>query len=95
MNEYTFKDYVKEKTDRVKNWWNENGKVVKAGVICGTVGLCYGFFKGITTTAGMIVAASNYRNDNETDNMKNFAYNENTVDDPEMLELIEMEKENE
>ena len=45
---------MKENNHKVKEFWEKNKGAIKAGVICGTIGIFYGFAKGAVT--GMIVA---------------------------------------
>lgn len=68
---------------QVKDWWNENGRVIKAGIICGALGVAYGFIKGGLTVADMrLEYARTALNDDD------FEYTEENVDDPDLLELI-------
>ena len=76
---------------QAKEWWDDNKRVIKTGVVCSALGLAYGFIKGGLTVAGMrleyVEKKTNYNNDN-------FEYTEENVDDPELLELIRLENEN-
>lgn len=82
MNEKkTFKQAVKE-------WWDENGRVIKTGVVCGALGLAYGFIKGGLTVAGMRLEYAKTLPQGDDD----FEYTEENVDDPELLELIRSEE---
>lgn len=33
---------------QVKDWWNDNGNVIKTGFIFGVLGVAYGFVHGMT-----------------------------------------------
>ena len=82
MNE---KKTIKE---AAKEWWDDNKRVIKTGVVCTALGLAYGFIKGGLTVAGMrleYVEKKPYDNDS-------FEYTEENVDDPELLELIRSEE---
>ena len=71
----------------VKDWWNDNKRVIKTGGLCLLIGAFWGFVKGIdcqtNVNLGLIAKIPN-ANDDEDD----FVYDETTVDDPELLELI-------
>lgn len=75
---------------QAKEWWDENKRVIKTGLICGTFGLMYGFIKGGLTVAGMRLEYAKSLPDGDDD----FEYTEENVDDPELLELIRLENEN-
>lgn len=35
---------------QMKDWWQDNKRVIKAGITFGVLGVAYGFIKGVTTT---------------------------------------------
>lgn len=70
---------------QVKDWWDENGRVIKTGIICGALGVAYGFIKGGLTVADMRLEYVKRALDDEDGD---FVYTEENVDDPELLELI-------
>mgnify|MGYP006978490694 CR=1 FL=1 len=35
---------------QIKDWWNENKKVIKTGFIFGSIGVIYGFAHGVSAT---------------------------------------------
>lgn len=89
MNEKkTFKQEVNE-------WWQENKKAVKTGVICGLAGVAYGFIKGTLTVSNMLMRGDMYVvKPEEPDWDSDTTLTEENCDDYELLELIKMENEN-
>lgn len=85
MNEKkTFKQEVKE-------WWDDNKRVIKTGATCLLVGAFWGFVKGVGACTNSIISLSSklpYPNEADSD----FEYTEENVDDPELLELIRNEE---
>lgn len=76
----------------VKDWWNDNKRVIKAGGLCLLIGAFYGFVKGINageSSRMKLIDMIPSRNDEQD----TFVYDETTVDDPELLELIRLENE--
>lgn len=77
----------------IKDWWSENKRVVKVGGVCLLIGAFWGFVKGVAcqtnTHLSLLAKIPNANNDEDE-----FVYDETTVDDPELLELIRMEEEN-
>ena len=43
-------DEKKTFKQQVKDWWQENKRVVKTGITFGVIGIGYGFIKGMTAT---------------------------------------------
>ena len=77
----------------VKDWWDENGRVIKTGATCLAVGAFWGFGKGVGACTNSNISLSSklpYPDEAESD----FEYTEENVDDPELLELIRLENEN-
>ena len=68
---------------RIKDWWKDNKKTVKVGLVCGLVGIVYGFIKGVTTTVFNVTVTNSDSTEDD-----DFEYTEDNVDDPELLELI-------
>lgn len=92
---------MKEKTKRtwkeeLKDTWDYCAPYLKVGATCLLVGAFWGFVKGVECQTDVVLGLSakipNYRDENETED--SFVYDETTVDDPELLELIRMENEN-
>ena len=78
-----------------KDWWNENKKVVKTGGLCLLIGAFYGFAKGVdsgTKFTGKLIDRIPHQSDDDDENS---VYDETNVDDPELLELIRLENEEE
>lgn len=76
----------------VKDWWNDNKKVIKVGGVCLLVGAFWGFVKGINCQTNVHLNLID-KIPNVGDDDDDFVYDETTVDDPELLELIRMENE--
>lgn len=74
---------MKEKKQKLREWWAENKTVIKTAVTCLSIGVLYGFIKGSSVTADLFLKAQNSESTDE-----NFVYDETTVDDPDLLELI-------
>ena len=71
----------------VKDWWKENKKVIKTGGLCLLIGAFWGFVKGVSCQTNVNLGLiAKIPNANESDD--DFVYDETTVDDPELLELI-------
>lgn len=68
----------------VKDWWDENGRVIKASIKWGLIGLAVGFIKGGLTVANMRLDSAETEDTADDD----FVYDESNVDDPELLEMI-------
>ena len=79
--------------DRVKDWWKDNKDVIKTGVVCGLIGVGYGFIKGLSASDKMWMDHGFTRAEDESEPSSDFEYNESNVDDPELLELIRSEGE--
>ena len=75
------KNTIKE---TVKEWWDENGRVIKASIKWGLIGLAVGFIKGGLTVANMRLEDAGATDPADDD----FVYDESNVDDPELLEMI-------
>ena len=76
----------------IKDWWVENRKVIKTGIICGLAGLGYGFIKGVvgTNKSWLNGLAETW----ETLNTPcDDGLTKENCDDPEFLELVHMENE--
>ena len=37
----------------LKDWWDDNKRAIKAGVVCGFIGIVYGLIKGFETNNEM------------------------------------------
>lgn len=76
----------------IKDWWVEHRKEVKTGLICGLVGLGYGFIKGMSASDKLwINGLSNAIKEGSSGD--NDGLTEENCDDPEFLELVRMENE--
>lgn len=75
----------------LKDWWDDNKRAIKAGVVCGFIGIVYGLIKGFETNNDMWLRHG--FTPAQADDEDDFVYDETTVDDPELLELIRLEEE--
>lgn len=79
----------------VKDWWRDNKRVIKAGVICISVGCMYGFIKGMAAADGAWLKHGFKMPDNDLPDPDDlYGLTEATCDDPELLELVNWEIEN-
>lgn len=73
----------------IKDWWQENKRVIKTGVACGLAGLAYGFIKGSLTVADMVLRGDMYvQKADPVDWDADTGLTEENCDDPELLELV-------
>jgi TctA family transporter len=79
---------VKEFKTKVKNWWNDNKKLVGVGFAGALLGVTYGFVKGVNAVATTVVLPTSLINERSNDENEEFVYDETNVDDPELLEMI-------
>lgn len=88
---------MKEKRNfkqEIKDWWNEHKKAIKTGVVCGLVGIGYGFIKGLTTSNEMWLRNGFTKAEAEPEEpCDELELDETNCDDPELLELIRLENE--
>lgn len=87
---------MKEKRNfkqEIKDWWNENKRVIKTGATCLLIGLGYGFIKGLSTSDEMWMKHGFTRAEAE-EPCDEFGLTESNCDDPEYLELVRLENEN-
>lgn len=75
---------MRRKKHKLKEWWAENKTVIKTAVTCLSIGALYGFIKGSSVTADAFLKPQNSESTDE-----DFVYDETTVDDPDLLELID------
>ena len=89
-------DEKKTFKQEVKEWWDENGRVIKTGLVCGFIGFSYGFIKATMTLSDMMLKGdiSVVRPESPDYDSDDFEYTEDNVDDPQLLELIRIENEN-
>lgn len=82
--------------EEVKEWWHDNKKVVKAGVVCGLAGLAYGFIKGMNSMNELWFKHG--FEPAKADPVEPYPYDDlessDDCDDPELIELINLETEN-
>ena len=80
----------------IKDWWNENESSIKAGFAFGMIGAFAGFAAGMSATDRLWLehttfdGISDVSNDESNDD---FVMDESNCDDPELLELIRLENE--
>ena len=85
------KNFKKE----IKDWWQDNKRVVKASVVCGFIGIMYGFAKGLSTNEKMWLENGFERAVDDSDlPCDEFGLTEEECDDPEFLEIVKFENEN-
>lgn len=88
-------DEKKTLNQEIKEWWQENKKAIKAGVVCGLAGIAYGFIKGTLTVSNMLINGDiSIMRPEKTDWDTDMTLTEENCDDPELLELVNLEKEN-
>lgn len=78
----------------IKEWWQENKKVVKTGIVCGLAGIAYGFIKGTLTVSNMLINGDISVVRPEKPDYDSDELTEENCDDPELLELVKSENEN-
>lgn len=79
-----------------KDWWNENKSSITSGFAIGVLGAFAGYAAGMTATDRLwlehtMLEGNTYASDNESDD--GFVMDESNCDDPELLELIRLENE--
>ena len=80
---------------QIKDWWNDNKRVIKAGIAFGALGVAYGFIKGAGATDRLWLEHGFERAvDDSEDSSDNFGLTEENCDDPELLEIVKSENEN-
>lgn len=75
----------------IKDWWNENKRVIKTGIVCLGIGFTYGFIKACDTMTHMRGSAMQIDYEGPCDEL---GLTESNCDDPELLELVNYEIEN-
>lgn len=80
----------------LKNWWQDNKRVIKAGITFGVLGVAYGFINGVTSTNKMwfdhgFGIVEDYAGDPDDEDA---GLTEENCDDPELLEIVNSEHEN-
>lgn len=80
---------------QIKDFWNENKRVIKVGITFGALGFIYGFTKGMTAEEKLWLDHGFERAiDNSEMPSDEFGLTEANCDDPEYLELVRFENEN-
>ena len=79
--------------EELKDTWAYCKPYIKTGVTCLFVGAFWGFVKGIDCQTNVYLGLL-AKIPNASDDEEDFVYDETTVDDPELLELIRLENEN-
>ena len=82
--------------EEIKDTWTYCRPYIKTALACLCVGWMYGFIKGMDTNneQWLKYGFERARDESEENERDDFVYDETTVDDPELLELIRMENEN-
>lgn len=86
---------MKEKTfiQQLKDWWNDNKKVIKVGFTFGVLGVAYGFIKGAAVTDNMWLEHGFERALNESDTTSDkLEMADEDHDNPELLEVVKSEE---
>lgn len=90
-------DEKKTFKQELKDWWQDNKRVVKVAVTFGVIGIGYGFIKGMCVSNETWIEHS-YKQDYEDSGLPDgddgFKLTEVNCDDPEMLEIVKFENEN-
>lgn len=80
---------------QIKDFWNENKRVIKVGITFGALGFIYGFTKGMTAEEKLWLDHGFERAiDNSETPSDELGLTEENSDDPEYLELVRLENEN-
>lgn len=88
-------DEKKTFKQQVKDWWQENKRVIKVSITCGVIGIGYGFIKGMNAANDLWLRHGFERAvDDSDDSSDNFCLTEENCDDPELLEMIKTKIEN-
>lgn len=77
---------------QVKDWWQENKRVIKTGIAFGVLGVTYGFAKGLNTAnESWLRHGFELALDDSEDSNDNYGLTEENCDDPELLEIVRSE----
>ena len=80
---------------QIKDFWNENKRVIKVGITFGALGFIYGFTKGMTAEEKLWLDHGFERAiDNSEMPRDELGLTEENSNDPEYLELVRLENEN-
>ena len=83
-------DEKKTFKQQVKDWWQENKRVIKAGITCGLIGIGYGFIKGMTAANDLWLKHGFERAiDDSDDSSDGFKLTDKNCDDPDLLEMAD------
>ena len=86
-------DEKKTLNQEVKEWWQENKKAIKAGIVCGLAGIAYGFIKGTLTVSNMLINGDiTVMRPDKTDWDTDTTLTEENCDDPDLMVAVELEK---
>lgn len=91
MNEKTEKRNYKQE---IKEWWNENKRVIKTGAACLGVGFAWGFIKAVNQLNGIAITLTAGDKTYGSEPCDDLGLTESNCDDPELLELAKLENEN-
>ena len=71
---------------QMKDWWQDNKRVIKTGITFGILGVAYGFVKGVTTTDKMWLDYGFERiEDHNEDSDEMHGLTDENCDDPDLL----------
>ena len=80
---------------QLKDWWQDNKRVIKAGITFGILGVAYGFVKGVTTTDKMWFDQGFGRVEDFTEDSGSMhGLTAENCDDPDLLTEVKSENEN-
>ena len=91
MNEKTEKRNYKQE---IKEWWNENKRVIKTGAACIGVGFAWGYIKAVEHLNGINITLTAGDKTYGSVPCDDLGLTESNCDDPELLELVKLENEN-
>lgn len=80
---------------QMKDWWQDNKRVIKAGITFGVLGVAYGFIKGVTTTDKVWLDHGFEMTrgiSDDSDSMHGLT--DENCDDPDLLAEVKSENEN-
>lgn len=80
---------------QMKDWWQDNKRVIKAGITFGILGVSYGFVKGVMTTDKMwLDHGFEMTGDISDDSDSMHRLTDENSDDPDLLAEVKSENEN-
>ena len=91
MNKKTEKRNYKQE---IKEWWNENKRVIKTGAACIGVGFAWGYIRAVEHLSKIDITYTFEDRPKDAEPCDEFGLTESNCDDPELLELVKYENEN-